>query len=76
MQLIGSGESRGKEREREEKWREKEEYVQSPEPSGIPGLWKNCALVVFSSSSREHGFQEAQGLSTHSLALTSHLWLA
>ena len=63
MQLVGSGESRRKEREREKKNEEKKRNTSSPpEPSGIPGLWKNCALVVFSSSSREHSFQEAQGV--------------
>ena len=76
MQLVGSGESRRKEREREEKWREKEEYVQSPGAfRDSRAVEKLCARRLFILLQRAQ-FPGSARLSTHSLALTSHLWLA
>jgi len=68
------------EEEKERLRGEKNEEKKSPvcpvsRASGIPWLWKMCARHLFILLQREV-FQEAQGLRTHSLELTSHLWLA
>lgn len=73
MQLIESGERRGRKTVSGKKSDKKERNTSSPQSLREFSNCGKCVLVVSSSFSREHSFQEAQGLCTHSFLVTSHL---